>query len=64
MMPRWILKPYFDRKELIEIDIEPTVSITQKPGLAIYLLYQKQRYHVPKIKVAVDFLVERIKGHY
>ncbi|WP_281560823.1 LysR family transcriptional regulator [Thalassomonas sp. RHCl1] len=64
MMPRWILKPYIERGELVEIDINPAVSITQKPGLAIYLLYQKQRYHVPKIKVAVDFLVERIKGHY
>ena len=64
MMPRWILKPYVERGELVELDIQPQVSITQKPGLAIYLLYQKQRYKVPKIKVAVDFLVERIKGHY
>jgi DNA-binding transcriptional LysR family regulator len=29
--------------------------------MAVYLLYQKQRYLVPKVKAAVDFLVERIK---
>jgi DNA-binding transcriptional LysR family regulator len=29
--------------------------------MAIYLLYQKQRYLVPKVKAAVDFLVGKIK---
>jgi hypothetical protein len=30
----------------------------------VYLLYQKQRYLVPKVKVAVDFLVARVRGRY
>lgn len=64
MVPRWILKSYFESGALVELDINPPLTVTQKSGLAIYLLYQKQRYHVPKIKVAVDFLVERIKGNY
>ena len=50
--------------EMIELTINPAVSISQSPDLSIFILYQKQRYLVPKIKVALDFLVEQIKGHY
>lgn len=64
MLPRWVLKPYLERGELTELSIEPQLSIARDPALGIYLLYQKQRYHVPKIKAAVDFLVARIKGKY
>lgn len=64
MLPRWVLKPYLDKGELTELSIEPPLSITQNPALGIYLLYQKQRYHVPKVKAAVDFFVARIKGKY
>ncbi len=61
MAPRWSVKPYLDSGELIELDIKPELSISQGMKLAVYLLYQKQRYLVPKVKVAVDFLVSRIK---
>jgi DNA-binding transcriptional LysR family regulator len=64
MLPRWVLKPFIERGELLELDIEPGISITQNPDFAIFLLYQKQRYNVPKIKAAVDFLAARIKGRY
>lgn len=64
MLPRWVLKPYLERGELTELKISPPLGITQNPALGIYLLYQKQRYHVPKIKAAVDFFVARIKGKY
>jgi len=42
--------------------VEPKVRVNQNKDLAIYLLYQKQKYLVPKVKVAVDFLVSRIKS--
>jgi DNA-binding transcriptional LysR family regulator len=64
MLPRWVFKPFLEKSELIELAIEPSISITQAPDFAIFLLYQKQRYNVPKIKAAVDFLVERVKGRY
>jgi len=64
MLPRWVLKGCLDRDELIELKIDPVVSTTQNPDFGIFLLYQKQRYHVPKVKAAVDFLVARVKGHY
>jgi len=64
MAPRWMLPDYFQRNDLQPMSIEPELKITQNSDLAIYLLYQKQRYLVPKVKVAVDFLVARIKGNY
>jgi len=62
MMPRWVLEPYFEQGQLTELTIYPQINTNQNPAFGIYLLYQKQRYHIPKIKAAVDFLVARIKG--
>jgi DNA-binding transcriptional LysR family regulator len=64
MAPRWALTPYLQRGELQELFFAPELRVTQNTELAVYLLYQKQRYQVPKVKVAVDFLVARIKGKY
>lgn len=61
MAPRWSLGAYLERGELLELRLDHTLQVTQNPDLAVYLLYQKQRYLVPKIKVAVDFLVARLK---
>jgi DNA-binding transcriptional LysR family regulator len=62
MMPRWAVDKYLKSGELIELNFTPTVTVTRNPKLGMYLLYQKQRYQVPKIKAAVDFLVARIKA--
>ena len=64
MAPRWTLTDYIRRGELQTLSIEPQLKVTQNSDLAVYLLYQKQRYLVPKVKVAVDFLVARVKGKY
>jgi DNA-binding transcriptional LysR family regulator len=64
MAPRWTLSEYIRRGELQALSIEPQLKVTQHSDLAVFLLYQKQRYRVPKVKVAVDFLVARIKGKY
>jgi DNA-binding transcriptional LysR family regulator len=61
MAPRWLLATYFERGELLELHLDPVLRITQNTDLAVYLLYQKQRYLVPKIKAAVDFLVARVR---
>ncbi|MEP1444857.1 MAG: LysR family transcriptional regulator [Paraglaciecola sp.] len=61
MAPRWSAAQYLARGELLELKIEPTVQISQNNDMAVYLLYQKQRYLVPKVKAAVDFLVARVK---
>ena len=59
-----MLADYLQRGDLQELPLEPALKVTQNAELAVYLLYQKQRYLVPKVKVAVDFLVARVKGKY
>lgn len=61
MAPRWAAAHHLVSGKLVELTLDPPVQITRNKQMAIYLLYQKQRYHVPKIKVIVDFLVARIK---
>ena len=62
MAPRWMLLPYIRRGELQELFFDPVLHVTENTDMAVYLLYQKQRYLVPKVKVAVDFIVARVKG--
>lgn len=61
MAPRWSLEAYLQGGQLQELVFDPVLHVSQNTDLAIFLLYQKQRYLVPKVKVAVDFLVARIK---
>lgn len=61
MLPRWVLEPYLADGRLTELVFDPPVTVTFHPDLGIYLLYQKPRYQMPKIKAMVDFLIERIK---
>ncbi|RKF15832.1 LysR family transcriptional regulator [Alginatibacterium sediminis] len=61
MSTRWALASYLESGELLELHFDHPLAITQNADMAVYLLYQKQRYLVPKVKAAVDFLVERIK---
>ncbi len=61
MSTRWALASYLDSGQLQELKFEHELAITLNSDMAVYLLYQKQRYLVPKVKAAVDFLVEKIK---
>ncbi len=56
MLPRWVLKPHIDNDELVELTFDQPLTITQIPNFAVYLIYQKLDYTIPKIKVAVDFI--------
>lgn len=64
MMPRWALETAIDCGQLMELTIMPDLEISKQKNLGVFLLYQKQGYEIPKIKVAVDFLVEKVKGRY
>lgn len=60
LLPEWGLKPYFERGELLPVEMDQAVSISRGAEAGIYLLYLQARYQVPKVKVAVEFLVERL----
>lgn len=58
MAPTWSVAPSLERGSLVRLDVSPSLKVSQNADLAVYLLYQKQRYLVPKIRVAVDYLME------
>lgn len=60
MLPKWVTQPLIDTGKLQEVCFDLPVNVTQQPDFAVFLLYQKQRYLVPKIKVAVDFIVSEV----
>lgn len=62
MAPRWVIEPYLLSGELQELKFDPALRISQNDELAVYLLYQKHAYLVPKVKVAVDFIVARVRS--
>ena len=64
MAPRWLLVPYLQNGTLQELFLDHDLRISQNTNLAVHLLYQKQRYLVPKVKVAVDFIVARVQQKY
>jgi DNA-binding transcriptional LysR family regulator len=61
MAPRWSLQEYLESGTMQELFFDTPLRVTQNSDMAIYLLYQKQRYGVPKVKTAVDFLVARLR---
>jgi len=64
MMPYWVLKPYLESGKLIQLTFDQPLDITQSANLAVYMLYQKSAYGIPKVKAAVDFIAARVKDRY
>jgi DNA-binding transcriptional LysR family regulator len=61
LLSEWGLKDYLGRGELVEVRLDHPVSVSRVEELGIYLLYLQTRYRVPKVRVAVDFLVKRLQ---
>lgn len=61
MSTRWAISQYIKSGDLKELTFEHELAINQNANMAVYLLYQKHRYLVPKVKAAVDFLTSRIQ---
>jgi DNA-binding transcriptional LysR family regulator len=61
MLPKWVLQEHFDRDELVELHFDHPVDVTQNSNFAVYMIYQKLDYAIPKIKVAVDFVREQMR---
>lgn len=61
LLPEWGLAPYVQRGELALVTLDRPVSVARGGGEGgIFLMYLRTRYQVPKVRVAVDFLVERL----
>ena len=61
MLPPWAAQPYVERGELQPLKFDPPLRMTLEGHASVYLLYAPQRYQIPKIRVAVDFLVAQLR---
>jgi DNA-binding transcriptional LysR family regulator len=61
LLSEWCLKDYLDRGELTGITLDRPVSVNRGEEMGINLLYLQTRYRVPKVRVAVEFLVKRLE---
>ena len=60
LLSEWGLKDYLRRGDLVEVTLEQPVSVGRGGEAGIYLLYLQTRYRIPKVRVAVEFLMERL----
>jgi DNA-binding transcriptional LysR family regulator len=60
LLSEWGLKDYLNRGELVQLTLDRPVSVGRGGEAGIYLLYLQTRYQIPKVRVAVEFLVARL----
>lgn len=60
LLSEWGLKDFLQRGELVQVTLERPVSVSRGGEAGIYLLYLQTRYRIPKVRVAVEFLMDRL----
>lgn len=60
LLSEWALLDYFARGQLVPLTLDQPVSVGRGGEAGIYLLYLQTRYRIPKVRVAVEFLLERL----
>jgi len=60
LLPEWSLRQYLERGELVEVALEQPLSVSRSDQIGIFMLYLQARYAIPKIRVAVDFIYDRL----
>lgn len=64
LLPEWSLEPALRERRLVRVDMPHPVSVSREGESGIYLLYLQPRFRIPKIKVAVDFLMARLGSEH
>lgn len=63
LLPSWGIADALEDGVLIDVTPDnTTMALTRDEGSSIYLLYNRPRYRLNKIRVAVDFLVAELAG--
>ncbi|WP_413112928.1 LysR family transcriptional regulator [Thaumasiovibrio sp. DFM-14] len=59
-LPRWAAQDYLSDERLLPLSFTEPVNVTPQRDFALYLLYQRHRYSVPKIRAAVEFIQREV----
>jgi DNA-binding transcriptional LysR family regulator len=60
LLPEWGLRGFLKRGELVQIVIDQPVSVRRGEEVGVYLIYLQSRHRMPKVRVAVQFLMEQL----
>ncbi len=60
MLPLWAIRESIQTGDILLVVMEQPLTVSTGGAAGIYLLYQRQRYEVPKIRAAVDFFKTRL----
>ncbi|WP_299006503.1 LysR family transcriptional regulator [uncultured Shewanella sp.] len=60
LIPNWSLYDHLKTKTLIEVPTESPLTVAPNRDIGIFLLYERNKYQIPKIQLCVDFLVKQL----
>lgn len=60
LLPEWSLRDYLQSEELVAVDLDHPISVTRSDQIGIFMLYLQSRYQIPKTRLAVDYIYERL----
>lgn len=60
LLPEWALQDWLRRGELLQVRLEQPVSVGRGDEAGLYLMYLQRRYQIPKVRVAVEFLMAQL----
>lgn len=60
VLPFWLIKEALETNHLIKVPTHHPVSSHESFSLELFIIYQKAKYQVPKIKACVDFIEQHL----
>ena len=60
LLPEWSLRDYLQSEELVAVDLDHPISVTRSDQIGNFMLYLQSHYQTPKIRLAVDYIYERL----
>lgn len=63
LLPMWAIKPHLEKGALVLVSMANSPQLIFDSTMGIYLLYQQNRYQMPKVRCAVDFFTERLVNY-
>ena len=60
LFPDWSIKPYLESGELVKVETDFQLSISNKTGNGIFMLYQKQKYAFSKVNLCVNYIIDKL----
>ncbi|WP_444909252.1 LysR family transcriptional regulator [Microbulbifer sp. TRSA005] len=62
-VPSWSICEHLESGELVQVPTQGKVSVSPGGDIGIFLLYERSKYQIPKIKLCVDFICEHLQHH-